>query len=926
MSSRFTFPHAYDAHMHREEILTLSRVASQKSVPTPDSNTPQVMATPTNISKNSKPQKTPQRRHFVFADPVAFRWDNMSQPDERFTNPKSHRYLEEDPSTVVIERRGRLEGYELYLVEQWACSRVHPTFVITTYTGDPSHSVLVGVLGVPADETSWSPRLRVYFKAISQYHARQKETPLGVFMVTNLSSFPSALTVIPVPDGDVRKHREDFIVNENLKRLGCSGRSGMSLATPAGATQAKFFQLYKTSDRIPLYGAVLELVKLCQVALMIFGRLEQEYADGLLCDVTEQAINDWWTEIGSEYYNIEPTDGILGPTTVAALLGMLMGARNRLNYYGAPVPKDSFDVLSLKRGIAYFQKSQKIDRTRRLDRHTLDRLHRVTAKAAAGEGWAVPKAVKSTVVELSGKGGEMVMGMVGGRDKAGIGEIETLDIDRFVSLVHGQRSKWLWYGKTRRAGPGESFGKSDPDTSTLTFTKDDQGGYIWSHSRSESVLPDEETDIRKKDSPTTIYTNRPPGSATTVVESPSERDQQLRKTVFKSVTGKMSDARSGFGRIKDAVGFLGHTSRHSKDDTTELEGRMEGYFSPNSAVSLAPSSGIPGSPTMVSKTFSWKKKPDEYQNGFPNPKDPLSAVPSADAQDPEGDSRLSLSSPAAGTLADEVQKENEVESQWAAQVRSIRRQLVVNDPSVAGSGSGDGDLEGPLLEAEREPRNFQVLLHRRHSIPTITVPGKSHRNEAWWPRQMSFSDAEDAVLTWDMIGVTDDDGDETDDWVTLQKQKYIAEDFRYLYEKILELRDEIGPWVESKIDGVDTLDELAARNQEEFQTLYYQLSESYQAVKQNSQDILCDERSHITEAIKDIEVLGAKLEYEINALISKVQDVEDGVSQFERQVDGLENRADELALQLETESWPHYIVRSITGIGTGPNITARRPT
>jgi hypothetical protein len=305
---------------------------------------------------------------------------------------------------VVIERRGKLQGYELYLVEQWACSRVHPTFVITTYTGDANHNVIVGVLGVPTDEEQWSPRLRVYFKAISQYHARPKDTPLGMIMVTNLSSFPSALTVIPVPDGDVMKHREDFIVNEDLKRLGCSGRSGMSLSTPAGATQAKFFQLYKTSDRIPLYGAVIELVKLCQVALMIFGKLEQEYADGCLCDVTEKAINDWWTEIGSEYYNVEPTDGILGPITVAALLGMLMGARNRLNYYGAPVAKDAFDVYSLKRGIAYFQKSQKIQRTRRLDRYTLDRLHRVTAKAAAGEGWAVPKAVKSTVAELSGKG------------------------------------------------------------------------------------------------------------------------------------------------------------------------------------------------------------------------------------------------------------------------------------------------------------------------------------------------------------------------------------------------------------------------------------------------------------------------------------------------------------------------------------------
>lgn len=812
----------------------------------------------------------------------------------------------------MIERRGKLPGYELYLVEQWACSRVHPTFVITTYTGDPNNAILVGVLGVPADEETWSPRLRVYFKAISQYHARPKETPLGMIMVTNLSSFPSALTVIPVPEGDVRKHREDFIVNEDLKRLGCSGRSGMSLSMPAGATQAKFFQLYKTSDRIPLYGAVIELVKLCQVALMIFGKLEQEYADGCLCDVTEKAINDWWTEIGSEYYNTEPTDGILGPTTVAALLGMLMGARNRLNYYGAPVAKDAFDVYSLKRGIAYFQKSQKMERTRRLDRHTLDRLRRVTAKAAAGEGWAVPKAVKSTVAELSnfsGKPGEMVMGMVG-RDKAGIGDIETLDIDRFVSLIHGERAKWLWYGKPRRSG--DPYGKSDPDAGNLSFTKDEQGGYIWSHNRMDSMPQEDDVEVRRKekDSPDAVYSQKPPGSATSMLESPNERDPQLRKTMFKSVTGKMSDARSGFGRIKDAVGRRGHTSKHSKD---EGDG---GYFGLNSTTTLAPSTGTPVSPS-VGKAFTWKNTPEYYQNGISKGKEMPKTSNSTRLQGSE--STLDVTSPA----QEEPRKENEAEARWLEQVRDIRQSVVIGDPSIAGSVYGDGDLDGPLLEAVREPNNFQILLHRRHSVAGASPTTEHHRNDAWWPRQMSFTDAEDAVLGWEPIGAVDD-GDETDTWTALQKQKYISEDFKHLYEKVINLQDEIAPWVGKKVDDIDALDEQAAGDIEGFQTLYYQQTESYQAVNQNSQDILSDERSHVTEAIKDIEVLEAKLEYEINALISKVQDVEDGVAQFERQVDDLESRADELETQLKTESWPHWLVRSITGIGTGPNITAPR--
>ena len=816
---------------------------------------------------------------------------------------------------MVVERRGRLTGYEIYLVEQWACSRVHPTFIITTFTGDMNHSVMVGVLGVPADEDAWSPRLRVYFKAISQFHARPKETPLGMLMVTNLSSFPSALTVIPVPDGDVRKHREDFIVNENLKRLGCSGRSGMSLSTPAGATQAKFFQLYKTSDRIPLYGAVIELVKLCQVALLIFGKLEQEYADGLLCDVTEKAINDWWTEIGSEYFNDEPTDGILGPTTVAALLGMLMGARNRLNYYSAPVSKDAFDVFSLKRGIAYFQKSQKMERTRRLDRRTLNRLHSVTAKAAAGEGWTVPKAVKSTVAELGGKGGEMVMGMVG-RDKAGIGDIETLDIEKYVSLVHGERAKWLWYGKPRRTGTGE--GRSDPDAGNMTFKKDDHGGYIWSHNRIDSMPAADGTEVRRKESPNDIYSFKPLTPAVSMLENGNDRDQELRKTVFKSVTGKMSDARSGFGRIKDAVGLRGHSSKHSKDydyysRQAEVLGPMGQYFSPSSS-NLSPVA----SPTIgVGKAFTWKNTPEDYNNGAPKAKDSAPAAgPTRDSESLHDESMVSLS----GGIVEreEAQKSNEAAARWAEQVKDIRQTLVAHDPSIAGSNYGD-DLEGPLLEAERETHNFQVLLHRRHSIHT-SPSSKKPRNEAWWPRSMSFTDAEDTVLGWEPVGVLEDDGDKHDTWTALQKQKYIAEDFRILYEKVSDLQDRIGPWVERKVDSVDALDDQAAQDQEGFQTLYYQLSESYQAIKLNSHDILADERSHVMETIKDIEVLGAKLEYEINAVVSKVQDVEDGVSQFERMVDDLESRADDLEVYLNTESWPHWLVRSITGIGQRPTM------
>ena len=45
-----------------------------------------------------------------------------------------------------------------------------------------------------------------------------------------------------------------------------------------------------------------------------------------------------------EYYSFEPQHNLIDPTTVAALIGLFIGARNRLAVYGAPVGKDAFDV------------------------------------------------------------------------------------------------------------------------------------------------------------------------------------------------------------------------------------------------------------------------------------------------------------------------------------------------------------------------------------------------------------------------------------------------------------------------------------------------------------------------------------------------------------------------------------------------------
>ncbi|KAH6900337.1 hypothetical protein B0T10DRAFT_470297 [Thelonectria olida] len=829
-----------------------------------------------------------QRKHLVLADPFAFR------------------YLEDDICVTVVERRTVLRGYESYLVEQWACSRQSPTVVITTYTGDQRHSILAGILSVPADENLWPVKLRMYFKAIHKFHARPKETVLGELMVTNLSSFPSALTVILVPGGDIKKYRQTFIINEDLKRLGCSGRSGLTLNDPAEATQAKFQQLYKTSDRVPLSQAVMELIKLCQVALFMFEKLQHEYIDGLLCDMTETAINNWWIEVGAEHYNFEPTDGILGPSTVAALLGMFMGARNRLHWYGAPVTKDVFDIDSTKRGIGHFQKSQKLEKTRRLDRQTLLRLYSASAKAAASEGWGVQRAVKSTVTEIGGKRGELVMGMVSGKDKGGIADIETVDIDRFVSLAYGERPKWLWHGKPRRT-PADIPNRT-PELGTAMVWKDEVP--LANPKRLNTGSVEEEPEVKPADDSPGIYSAYPPGSTLSVGRTPGDKDA-LPKQMFKSVAGKVSDARSGFGRIKDVVGggLRGHNARPSistKDDYGEIVGPSTAVTNPAYFATAPPMGGI-------NRAFTWKNKPEEYLAAMRRGE--MDVIPGL----PQTGHFASTSTVDIRTGSAPDSERRTEEGTFGDIGAEVRRDVLSKAPSAVGSLAEEAGLQGQLLEVEVLARTGQLGLARRHSIAFVGEPRRRVLNENRWPRRVSFSDAEEAVLPWEqIIDIEDGAGD-------LGSLEAYAEIARHFNDDIGSIKNGIEPWVAEKLKDIEQLNERYDGDREELQALYEQLNEACQRLRVSADEVLAEERSHLTEGLKEVEVLVARLDYEINALLSKVVDVEDGIVLFERQVEDMEERADALQVQLETEGWLHWAFRTLTGIGTGPDITRSAP-
>jgi hypothetical protein len=823
------------------------------------------------------------------------------------TDPIAFRYLEQDASTTVLERRQELRGYECYLVEQWTTSRIHPTFVITTYTGDASHVVVVGVLSVPTDESSWSPRLRVYFKALNQYHARRKDTALGVIMVTNLSSFPSSLTVIPVPDGDLRKHRFDYFVNENLKRLGCSGRSGLTLAQPAPATMAKYLHLYKTSEKIDIYHSVIELVKLCQSALMMFAKLEIDYADGLLCDVTEQAIGDWWIDIGSDFYDFEPHDGILGPSTVAGLLGLFMGARNRLHSVGAPVAKDPFDVDAMKRGISVFQKQQRIPRTRRLDHHTLDVLHKLTQKAANKERWAVSRVVKSTVAELSSKGGELMLDAIAHRDRAGIADIETVDIDRFVHLIFGERCRWLWEGKAIKKPRGNDRSEralndarepSAPRRS-LVFKHDEHGGFTWASGRKSTVdglsemKDDDERQIDPQD------------DLTPADRADDSSDEGIKATVLKRASALRHEAKSGLGKVKGAVGLRGHRSKPSTDMSLHTSAGDLDYTSSyrKGHESAAGTNTGPSSPDI--RPIDWRPSDLAFEQSPISMQDGEGRRFSIDHQIHQ---RTTLSKHSRDTLPqfDFPAKRSDVHSGTGASSQlyvpstAIRSGSATAEPSVAGSVYNDNDNSEPLpLSLPNAASTTHNLLHRSTSLSETRNPIPLSVLSDKMPRHLSFSLAEDSVLTWTPLQEPSEDLTSTSPNYRdlLAAQESLLLHTSALSTQITSLSTCTHPWTQSQLTALQSILSQASQDQETLLSLHQPLEQHLATLREQTAAALREGHEQLDGGVQETETLAARLRYEINELRSKVEDVEVGVADFEKGVARIEERV----LELETE-------------------------
>jgi DNA repair exonuclease SbcCD ATPase subunit len=126
-------------------------------------------------------------------------------------------------------------------------------------------------------------------------------------------------------------------------------------------------------------------------------------------------------------------------------------------------------------------------------------------------------------------------------------------------------------------------------------------------------------------------------------------------------------------------------------------------------------------------------------------------------------------------------------------------------------------------------------------------------------------------------------------------------------------------WVTSRLNDLHDLEAAADADIETLDSIYYPRLDTYHSLREDAHAIITNNRSQLTVSLRELGNMGDKLDYEISALRSKVEDVEDALGEFERQVQFVESRASELDRVLGMrEGWWHWIVRITTGIGRPP--------
>ena len=168
-----------------------------------------------------------------------------------------------------------------------------------------------------------------------------------------------------------------------------------------------------------------------------------------------------------------------------------------------------------------------------------------------------------------------------------------------------------------------------------------------------------------------------------------------------------------------------------------------------------------------------------------------------------------------------------------------------------------------------------------------------------------------ASVPQDDLGVADHTSVRQNLDTALAVENSLATEARVMSSRLSDLKSQVAIWVEDKVNRIEGYDHRVSADQANLDLVFHQRRDEHTALCDASEDLLSEERNNLTETVKDLETLGAKLEYELTALSSKVEDVENGVAEFERQVVMVEGRAEELQREERdgSGSWPGWVWR-----------------
>jgi hypothetical protein len=188
----------------------------------------------------------------------------------------------------------------------------------------------------------------------------------------------------------------------------------------------------------------------------------------------------------------------------------------------------------------------------------------------------------------------------------------------------------------------------------------------------------------------------------------------------------------------------------------------------------------------------------------------------------------------------------------------------------------------------------ETIPRRTLSLSHIETGHITPRNDEQYPRHLSFSLAEDSVLTWRDITIGDSDSDGEDPATQFAVQDLSAKSNLNLRLVLKQLSTETVDWTRAQLEVLHEFLPYAERNAEKLADTYQPRFEGLRALQAGVEALLRDEKEQLEEGSKELETLAAKLEYEIDGLKSRIEDVEAGVDDFERSVGRVEDRVTEL--------------------------------